>query len=260
MKPYIDLNCDMGESYGAYTIGGDAGVVPYITSANIACGFHASDPSVMDRTVRLCKEHGVRIGAHPGFPDRVGFGRRFMDIDPEDLVNDVIYQVGALKGFLDRYALPLQHVKLHGALYNYLVTKEELLMKIARVLRDTFGNPIFLTLGTGQTDRLRERCAREGIRLALEAFPDRSYTDEGELVSRKLPGAVLNDHDEIARRAVDMVLKKGVESAGGRWIAMEIHTLCLHGDNRESIEAAGNINRLLREKEIQLAPLGEFLA
>lgn len=259
MKPYIDLNCDMGESYGAYTIGGDDGVVPYITSANIACGFHASDPSVMDRTVRLCKEHGVRIGAHPGFPDRVGFGRRFMDIAPEDLVNDVIYQVGALKGFLDRYALPLQHVKLHGALYNYLVTQEELLMKIARVLQESFGNPIFLTLATGKTDKLRERCRQEGIRLALEAFPDRRYTDDGELLSRKLPGAVLKDTEEIARRAVEMVVKKGLESVSGHWIGMEIHTLCLHGDNRESIEAAANINRLLREKQIQLAPLAEFL-
>ena len=259
MKQYIDLNCDMGESYGAYTIGGDAGVVPYITSANIACGFHASDPTVMDRTVRLCKENGVQIGAHPGFPDLVGFGRRFMDIAPEDLVNDVIYQVGALKGFLDRYALPLQHVKLHGALYNYLVNEEELLMKVARVLRDSFGNPIFLTLATGNTDKLRERCRREGIRLALEAFPDRAYTDDGELLSRKLPGAVLKDHEEIARRAVAMVVKKGLESVTGRWIDMEIHTLCLHGDNRESIEAAANINRLLREKQLQLAPLSKFL-
>ena len=132
-------------------------------------------------------------------------------------------------------------------------------MKIARVLRDTFGNPIFLTLATGKTDRLRERCAREGIRLALEAFPDRRYTDDGELVSRKLPGAVLKDHEEIARRAVDMALKKGLETVSGRWIAMEIHTLCLHGDNRESIEAAANINRLLREKEIRLTPLDGFL-
>ena len=259
MKTYIDLNCDMGESYGAYTIGGDDGVVPYITSANIACGFHASDPSVMDRTVRLCRENGVKIGAHPGFPDRVGFGRRFMDIAPEDLVNDVIYQVGALKGFLDRYTLPLQHVKLHGALYNHLVTQEELLMKIARVLQQSFGNPIFLTLATGKTDKLRERCRQEGIRLALEAFPDRRYTDDGELLSRKLPGAVLKDKEEIAKRAADMVVKKGLESVTGRWIDMEINTLCLHGDNRESIDAAANINRLLREKQIQLAPLTEFL-
>jgi UPF0271 protein len=213
----------------------------------------------MDRTVRLCKEHGVKVGAHPGFPDRVGFGRRFMDISPDDLVNDVIYQVGALKGFLDRYALPLQHVKLHGALYNYLVTEEELLMKIARVLRDSFGNPIFLTLATGKTDRLRERCSKEGIRLALEAFPDRRYNDDGELLSRKLAGAVLKDHEEIARRAVEMALKKGLETVNGRWLGLEIHTLCLHGDNRESIEAAANINRLLLTNQIQVAPLADFL-
>jgi len=163
---FIDLNCDMGESYGAYTIGGDEGVVSFITSANVACGFHASDPSVMDRTVRLCQKHGVAVGAHPGFPDRVGFGRRFMDIPGEDLINDVIYQVGALRGFLDRYGLPLQHVKLHGALYNYLVTQDELLLMIAGELQRCFDNPVFLTLGTGKSALLQERCRREGIRLA----------------------------------------------------------------------------------------------
>ena len=132
-------------------------------------------------------------------------------------------------------------------------------MKVVRVHQESFGSPIFLTLATGKADRLREQCRQEGIRLALDAFPDRRYTDDGELLSRKLPGAVLKDQEEIARRAVDMVVKKGLESVSGRWIGMEIHTLCLHGDNRESIEAAANINRLLRENQIQLAPLAEFL-
>jgi len=256
---FIDLNCDMGESYGAYTIGGDEGVVSYITSANIACGFHAADPSVMDRTVRLCKNHGVCSGAHPGFPDRVGFGRRFMDIAPDDLVNDVIYQVGALKGFLRRHDMNLQHVKLHGALYNYLVTQDELLLRVAGAMQKCFDNPIFLTLGTSRSARLLERCRREGIRLALEAFPDRRYTDDGELQSRRVAGAVLKDPREIAGRAVDMAVKKGVESVSGKWLEMEIHTLCLHGDNRESMEAAAMIHRSLRENQIQLQPLGEIL-
>jgi len=259
MTAFIDLNCDMGESYGAYTIGGDEGVVRFITSANVACGFHASDPSVMDRTVRLCRERGVAVGAHPGFPDRVGFGRRFMDITGEEIINDVIYQVGALRGFLDRYGLPLQHVKLHGALYNYLVTQDELLLRLAGILQRCFDNPVFLTLGTGKSALLQERCRREGIRLALEAFPDRRYTDDGELQSRRTPGAVLKDPQEIARRAVDMAVRKGVESVSGRWLAMEIHTLCLHGDNRESMAAAALIHNALREAGIRLRPLGEIL-
>jgi len=255
----IDLNCDMGESYGAYTIGGDTGVVSYITSANIACGFHASDPSVMDRTVRLCRESGVAVGAHPGFPDRVGFGRRFLDTSPEEMINDIIYQVGALKGFLARYELPLQHVKLHGALYNYVVTRDDLLLRIAGALQKPFANPIFLTLGTVKTARLQEQCRREGIRLALEAFPDRRYTDDGELQSRRVAGAVLKDPREIAGRAVDMAVKKGVESVSGKWLEMEIHTLCLHGDNRESMEAAALIHRSLLDKQIRLCPLGAII-
>jgi len=256
---FIDLNCDMGESYGAYTIGGDDGVVSYITSANIACGFHAADPSVMDRTVRLCRDHGVSIGAHPGFPDRVGFGRRFLDVAPDDLVNDVIYQVGALKGFLGRYALSLQHVKLHGALYNYLVTQDDLLLRVAGALQKSFDNPIFLTLGTSRSAGLQDRCRREGIRLALEAFPDRRYTDDGELQSRRVAGAVLKDPLEIARRAVDMAVRKGIESVSGKWLEMEIHTLCLHGDNRESMAAAAMIHRSLQDNGIILRPLGGIL-
>jgi len=255
----IDLNCDMGESYGAYTIGGDAGVVAYITSANIACGFHASDPMVMDRTVRLCRDNNVAPGAHPGFPDRVGFGRRFMDLTAEELINDVIYQVGALRGFLARYELPLQHVKLHGALYNYVATREELILRIAGALQKPFDNPVFLTLGTTRTTNLLEKCRREGIRLALEAFPDRRYTDVGELQSRREPGAVLKDPREIARRAVAMATRKGVESVSGRWLEMDIHTLCLHGDNKESMEAAALIYRSLLDEQIQLHPLGVIL-
>ena len=259
MNLSIDLNCDMGESYGAYEIGNDAAVVPFITSANIACGFHASDPSVMDRTVRLCRDHGVRIGAHPGFPDRAGFGRRFMDIADEDLVSDLVYQVGALKGFLDLYGLPLQHVKLHGALYNHLVNEEGLFMKIARTLGRAFAGPVFLTLATPRAAALKQKCRREGIRIALEAFPDRGYTDEGELLSRKLPGAVFHDPEAIARRATDMVLRGGVESVGGRWIGMDIDTLGLHGDNAESIEAASGIYKGCRLANIRLQPLADFL-
>jgi UPF0271 protein len=245
----------MGESFGAYALGVDREVIKYITSSNIACGFHASDPDVMAKTVELCKIHNVMVGAHPGYPDLLGFGRRFMDISEVELVHYVIYQVGALKGFLDYHGMPLQHVKLHGALYNHLVSEEELSITIASALKKAFGDVIFLTLGTKKTLQLKEICRKKGIRLALEAFPDRNYTDEGELLSRKHKDAVLKDHEEIARRATRMVKEKGVSSINGTWIDMDIDTLCIHGDNAESIEAAKIIRDYATREGIEIEPL-----
>jgi 5-oxoprolinase (ATP-hydrolysing) subunit A len=259
MKLTIDLNCDMGESFAGYQLGLDQEVIKYISSANIACGFHASDPTVMRKTVDLCKTHQVMAGAHPGYPDLLGFGRRSMDCSEEELIDYVIYQVGALQGFLDYYGLDLQHVKLHGALYNYLVNEEQLFLRIAREARKAFGDIIFLTLGTRKTTELKQVFKAEGIRLALEAFPDRMYTDEGELLSRKHKEAVIKDSDTIARRAVKMVKEKGIESVNGRWIEMNIDTLCIHGDNRESVEAAGKIHEYAQKEGIELRSLCNFL-
>ena len=259
MKQTVDLNCDMGESFGAYQLGLDHEVIKYVTSANIACGFHASDPTVMKKTVDLCKSHKVMAGAHPGYPDILGFGRRSMDCSEEELINYVIYQVGALKGFLDYYGLDLQHVKLHGALYNYLVNEERLFLQIARAARKAFGDIIFLTLGTRKTIELKKVSGEEGIRLALEAFPDRMYTEEGELLSRKHREAVIKNSDTIAQRAVKMVKEKGIESVNGYWIDMDIDTLCIHGDNMESVEAAGKIHEYAQRAGIELRPLGSFL-
>lgn len=258
-KTFIDINCDMGESFGAYRIGSDEEVINHITSANIACGFHASDPNVMESTVNLCKKHRVMAGAHPGYRDLIGFGRRFIDMSPHDLINEVIYQVGALKAFLDMNGLPLQHIKLHGALYNHLVNDEELFVNMASSLRRAFGDTIFLTLGTKRTANLKRRCRKKGIKLALEAFPDRAYTDDGELLPRKLQDAVIKDPDAIAQRAADMVMNKGIMSANGKWIDMEIETLCIHGDNPESIEAARTIHDLLKSRKITVLPLSEFM-
>ena len=259
MHARVDINCDMGESFGVYTIGRDEEVVRHITSANIACGFHASDPMTMDRTVRLCREHHVMAGAHPGHPDRIGFGRRFMDISPEQLTHDVIYQVGALKGFLSRYGMPLQHVKLHGALYNDLVNKADLALQIVRTVGKTFDNPIFLTLATTKATSLKKKGKKEGLRIALEAFPDRMYTDAGDLLSREQAGAVLKDPDLIAQRAVKMIKEKGIESIHGRWLDLDIDTLCIHGDNPESIEAAKKIVAACAKEKFQIRPLGEFI-
>lgn len=255
----VDINCDMGESFGAYHIGNDEKVIKYITSANLACGFHAADPNVMDRTVRLCREHGVKVGAHPGYPDLMGFGRRYMDIDENELVNLIIYQVGALQGFLKLNSLSLQHVKLHGALYNYAANKMDFVIRLTEKLAVPFENPIFLTLATPQSMRLKEKYSGSGIRLALEAFPDRQYDDEGALLSRRLPGAVVKDPQRIAERALDMVLNRRIGTVGGKWIPMEVDTLCLHGDNEESIEAAALIRKSLSEAGVKISPLGEFV-
>ena len=233
MNTAIDLNCDMGESYGAYTIGGDAGVVAYITSANIACGFHASDPMVMDRTVRLCRDNNVAPGAHPGFPDRVGFGRRFMDLTAEELINDVIYQVGALRGFLARYELPLQHVKLHGALYNYVATREELILRIAGALQKPFDNPVFLTRGTTRTTKLLEKCRREGIRLALEPFRTGATPMPESCQSPRDPGRFQRTPERLPT-AVAMATRKAWK-ASAPLAGNDIQYPSLHGDNKESM-------------------------
>ncbi|MDD5169697.1 MAG: LamB/YcsF family protein [Syntrophales bacterium] len=259
MQRIIDLNCDMGESFGQYRIGADETIIKHITSANIACGFHASDPTVMDRTVRLCKDHGVMAGAHPGFPDKVGFGRRFMDIAEADLINDIVYQVGALKGFLNRYGMPLQHVKLHGELYNSMVRKPDLFLKLALVLKEAFGNPILLTLSTEGTTALKDTFRDHDLRLALEAFPDRLYNDGGELMPRKIAGAVIKDPDTIARRAAQMAFDRVIESESGRRLNLGIDTLCLHGDNKESIDAASQIVQSCHKAGIAIKPLSEFI-
>ena len=259
MPDWIDINCDMGESFGAYTIGRDEEVIRYISSANIACGFHAADPSVMEKTVRLCRKHGVRAGAHAGYPDLQGFGRRSLNVGPEELIHDVIYQVGALKGFLALHDLPLQHVKLHGALYNDLVNRFDLLKTLAGCISKAFGNPIFLTLATTQAAEFKRTAKGQGLRIALEAFPDRLYTDTGELLSRKQPGAVLKDPDEIVARAVRMVREKGIESVNGRWIDLDIDTLCIHGDNPESIVAAEKMLIRFEQENIRISPLSELV-
>ena len=254
----IDINCDMGESFGDYKIGNDADVIEHITSANIACGFHASDPNIMEKTVRLCKTHGVMIGAHPGYPDLMGFGRRFMDVSEPELINYVIYQVGALKGFLSLNEIPLQHIKLHGALYNYMVNQEHIFSNIIDTCIKAFGNVIFLTLGTKRTSALKKSCLKQGIRIALEAFPDRMYTDDGELLPRKFKEAVLHDDELIAERAVQMAKERGIESINGKWIEMDIDTLCIHGDNKESIEAARKIKTYLIREGVEIKPLGRL--
>ncbi len=259
MEISVDINCDMGESFGAYKIGRDEEIIRYITSSNIACGFHASDPNIMERTVLLCKDNRVSAGAHPGYPDLLGFGRRFMDMDPKELINALIYQVGALQGFLALHQMPLQHVKMHGALYNHLMKEENLFLEIIESLKNAFGDLIFLTLSTDRTAALKKVLRKKAIRIALEAFPDRNYSDNGELLSRKHKEAVLKDPDLIAKRAVRMVKERGIESVSGHWLGIEVDTLCIHGDNLESIDAARRMKMYFEKENIHIKPLMDLL-
>lgn len=232
----IDLNCDLGESFGRYSLGKDDAIMAYVTSVNIACGFHAGDPAVMQATVRLAKAHGVKIGAHPGWPDLQGFGRREIKVDPAEAEAMVLYQVGALAAFVRAEGLALNHVKPHGALYNQAAQDAALAEAVARAVKRFSVDLILVGLaGCG----LLEAGRAIGLQVAGEAFPDRGYNPDGTLVSRHLPGAVLKDPQEVAANAVRLA-REGIRF-GGQTVRPD--TLCLHGDSPGAVENA----RLVRE-------------
>jgi len=233
----IDLNCDLGESFGRYTLGNDAAVMPYITSANIACGFHAGDPSVMQATVRLAKQHGVNIGAHPGWPDVEGFGRREMSFSAEEVEAMVLYQVGALAAIARAEGAELRHVKPHGALYNQAAVNAALAEAVAGAVK-RFSRDLVLVGLAGSS--LVEAARGIGLSVASEAFPDRAYNPDGTLMPRSLPGAVLHNPAAVAENA----LRLATEGIRFGEIVVLPDTLCLHGDNETAAENA----RLVREK------------
>ncbi len=244
----IDLNCDLGESFGRYTLGSDADIMPFITSANIACGFHAGDPSVMQATVRLAKQHGVAIGAHPGWNDLQGFGRREMIANPDEVEALVLYQVGALAAFARAEGLPLAHVKPHGALYNQAAKDRALADAIARAVRRFSRELVLVGLaGSG----LVEAGAEMGLRVAHEAFPDRAYAPDGSLMSRNLPGAVIEDPQRVAQNAVRLA-REGIRF-GGRVVMPD--TLCLHGDNAHAAENARLVRDALFAAGVEISPI-----
>lgn len=223
----IDLNADMGESFGAFTIGADEAVMASISSANVACGYHGGDPSVMRRTVRLARDHGVAIGAHPGFPDLVGFGRREMRVAPHEVEDLVLYQIGALAAIAHSEGLRLSHVKPHGALYNMAVKDRPLADAIARAV--TAFEPSLILFALPNSDLAR---AGEAARLqvALEGFADRAYEPDGSLTPRSRPGAVVHDVDAVVRRAVRMATQGSVVATDGSELTMRVDTICTHGD------------------------------
>ncbi|HSL62715.1 MAG TPA: 5-oxoprolinase subunit PxpA [Desulfotignum sp.] len=252
----IDLNCDMGESFGAYTIGMDDAVMAHITSANIACGFHAGDPLVMDRTVKLATQQKVGIGAHPGYPDLLGFGRRPMACSKEEITQYVIYQVGALNGFCRAHGATLQHVKPHGALYLDAVENDAVARGVAAGILAVDPDLLFVALAGRKGEPMRRMGAELGLKVVYEAFPDRAYTPEGTLVSRKQPGAVISDPDAVARRALDMA-NGFVIAVDGTRIDLEVHSLCVHGDNPAAVALVKTIRNTLEKNGIQVVPMGD---
>jgi UPF0271 protein len=244
----IDLNCDLGESFGNYILGADAEIMPFITSANIACGFHAGDSSVMQATVRLAKQHGVAVGAHPGWPDLQGFGRREMTVSPAEAETLVLYQIGALAGFAQAEGVELRHVKPHGALYNQAAKDAALAESIARAVERFSADLILVGLAGSE---LVKAGLSLGLRVANEAFPDRAYNPDGTLMSRKLSGAVLENPQDVAANAVRLA-KEGIRF-GEKVIIPE--TLCLHGDNIHAAENARLVMEELRNAGISVKAL-----
>ena len=259
MRKQIDLNSDVGESFGAYKIGLDEAVVPLISSANIACGFHAGDPLVMAKTVSLAAENGVGLGAHPGLPDLMGFGRRVMDVSLEEIRHYVTYQVGALQAFATQRGLPLQHVKPHGALYNMAVRNTEISNVIAEVISGLDENLILVALAGPNRDELEAIATRYSIRVAFEFFADRAYNPDGSLLNRKLPGAVLHDDKAVAERVIKLVDHGSVTAVDGTEIELKADTICVHGDNPEALALVKTIRTSLTDSGIQMRPMGAFL-
>ena len=223
----IDLNCDMGESFGAYTIGADAEVMASISSANVACGYHGGDPAVMRRTVRLAREAGVAVGAHPGFQDLAGFGRREMRLAPQEIEDMVLYQIGALAAIAQSEGVRLQHVKAHGALYNMAARDRALADAIARAVAAF--DPSLILFGLPGSELIRAGAACS-LRVASEGFADRAYEPDGSLTPRSRAGAVIHDAEAVVRRAVRMAVDGIVAATDGSEISMHVETICTHGD------------------------------
>ena len=254
----MDLNCDMGESFGAYTLGMDSSVMPYISSANIACGWHAGDPCVMEKTVRLACQNGVGIGAHPGYPDLLGFGRRSMAASPEEIRQYLIYQVGALKAFCSANRTRLSHVKPHGALYLDAVENGEIARAIATAILSLDPDLFFITLAGKKGETMRRMGEELGLKVVYEAFPDRAYASDGNLMSRKKSGAVIDNPEIVAKRALDMA-NGFVEAVDGTIIELNVQTLCVHGDNLRAVDLVKTVKATLESNHIAIKPMGEAI-
>ena len=244
----VDLNCDMGESYGAWTMGADAEVMPHISSANIACGFHGGDPATIRKTVRLALDNGVAIGAHPSLPDIMGFGRRAMRISPQDMYDLVVYQAGAVEGFARAAGSRLHHIKCHGALYNMAAMDEGLSEAMVRAAKD-----LGVMLYVLSKSRNYEIAKRAGLSVAGEVFADRGYSDDGTLAPRDKPGGMIEDAAKSVKQALAMVEEGYVTSLSGKRVAVAADTMCLHGDQPGAVAFAKALRKAFSDRSISVA-------
>ena len=250
--PSIDLNCDLGESFGAYTIGMDSAVIPFITSANVACGYHAGDPLIMQKTVAACKQNGVHIGAHPGYPDLMGFGRRNLAATPAEVKAYIQYQVGALSAFCAAAGVPLCHVKPHGAMYNMAAKDETLARAVCEGILEV--NPKLTLLALSGSAMVR--AAREfGLPVKNEVFADRGYQADGTLVPRSRPGAMITDESEAIARVIRMVREGVVRSVDGVDVPLTADSVCVHGDGEKALAFVQKIRAALTDAGIEVRAL-----
>ena len=239
------LNCDLGESYGSWRMGLDADVMPHIDQANIACGFHAGDPVIIDQTLALAAHHGVSVGAHPAYPDLVGFGRRSMQLDPHELASSLRYQIAALDGMAQCHGLQIAYVKPHGALYNDMMANGAIRQVVMQAVA-AFHKPLALMLqATPQADTHLQEATVLGLRLLFEAFADRCYDDDGRLLSRKRPEAV-HDRERMLAQVDQLCREAAVTTISGRRLQLTVDTLCVHGDNLEGVRAIEAVRARLR--------------
>ena len=248
----IDINCDMGESFGPWVMGADAEVMPHITSANVACGGHAGDPSVMRRTVRAAKAHGVAVGAHPGFADLQGFGRREMQADPSEVEDSLLAQIGALAAIARAEGMPVRHVKAHGALYNMAARDRRLADAIAQAIKAF--DPSLVMFALPNSSMVQAGIAA-GLRVAAEGFADRSYEPDGSLTPRSRPGAVIHDVHRVVDRAVRMVRDGVVLTPDGKEVPLKVDTICVHGDTPGAPVLTQRIRAALTAAGIHVRPL-----
>jgi 5-oxoprolinase (ATP-hydrolysing) subunit A len=255
----IDLNCDLGESFGPWKMGSDEEVMKYITSANVACGWHAGDPLVMERTVALATSHGVEIGAHPGYPDLLGFGRRHLDCTPRELRNYVLYQIGALDAFCKVHGTSMSHVKPHGKLYLDCLDREDQARAIAEAVVEYNPDLLYVAFAGPRGRLMTEVAEKVGIKVVYEAFPDRAYTASGDLVPRGVPGAVIHNPQEVAERTLRLAQEQTMIALDGSVVQLEAQTLCVHGDTPTALELVQAIRCALEERQISVVPMSQVL-
>lgn len=252
----IDLNSDLGESFGAYQIGKDSDIIPLISSANVACGFHAGDPLVISTTAELAKENRTAVGAHPGFPDLAGFGRRNLAVSLDEARALLLYQIGALDAFLKVRQISLQHVKPHGALYNMACADRKLANALAQAIAAYDENLILLCPGNSE---LALAGKASGLRIAREVFADRAYENDGSLVDRRKAGAVIHDENFAVQRLIQIIKRGSVDSIDGKTISLEADSVCVHGDSVQALSFIQKIRQTFKEEGIVISPLADIV-